>query len=454
MKQQRQLEFWNPALQRYEFASATAPRSKDILREVVTREVLRYQGLNSMAYSGTTNPATIYRIMTGNSNSVFPYYRELEEKDLSIASALETRKLLVQGREWSVVSADENDNQAQQYHDEASAFLRDIPGFGFLLEELLDAPAYGYTVAEIMWRNDGNRVAVDKIVGRPQEFFDFRQDYLDPPLGDLRFLPTMMPPGDEVPQEKFLVATYKPRHGDRRGMPLLRKLFWPSWFKRTGLGLDLKFLEKPRGTIAVQYSSGADATAKSEALAVAEGIANEIAVAVPDSVKILESLLSNTRIRDGRDYQGMIDYLDAEITRLILGQTLSTRGQEQGKGTQALGTVHEDLLYQIVKRDAQDLSTVIDEQLLGPWLLWTFGEQALDRSYRPHFVIDVEAEKDLLERARALKEARGLVDIPLAYAREQLGVPAPEEGEELVSQPSIPIELTGLPAGDDGGFGR
>ena len=454
MRNPSQKQLWNEGLGRYEFADVPAPRANSLLREVVTREVLRYQGLNSQAYSGTTNPATIYRIMTTGSNSVFPYYRELEEKDLSIASALETRKLLVQGREWSVVSADEADGQAQFYHDEASAFLRSIPGVGFLIEELLDAPAYGYVVAEIMWRNDGGQIGVDKIIGRPQEFFDFRQDYLDPPLGDLRFLPFMIPPGDEVPQEKFLVSTYRPRHGDRRGLPLLRKLFWPSWFKRQGLRLDLQFLEKPRGTIAVQYADGADAGAKSEALAVAEGIASEIAIAVPSSVKILESLLSNTRLREGKDYQIIIDYLDAEMTRLILGQTLSTRGQEQGKGTQALGSVHENMLYQIVKRDAADVSTVIDEQLLRPWLLWTFGEQALDRSFRPHFVIDVEAEKDLLERARALKEARGLVDIPLAYARQQLGVPAPEEGEELVSRPSIPVELTGLPPADTGGFGQ
>lgn len=455
MRNPAQREMWNPESQRYEFANVPAPRANSLLREVVTREVLRYQGLNTQAYSGTTNPATIYRIMTGGYNQVFPYYRELEEKDLSVASALETRKLLVQGREWTVISADEANGQAQQYHDEASAFLRAIPQFGFVLQELLDAPAYGYAVAEIMWRNDGNRVVVDKIIGRPQEFFDFRLDYLDPPLGDLRFLPNMIPAGEEVPQEKFIVNTYKPRHGDRRGLPLLRKLFWPSWFKRQGLRLNLQFLEKPRGTIAVQYASGANSSGKQEALAVAEGIASEIAVAVPESVKVMESLLSTTRIREGKDYQIIVDYLDAEMTRLILGQTLSTRGQEQGKGTQALGNVHQDLLYQTVKRDAQDLEEVINEQLLGPWLRWTFGDISLDRSFRPHWAIDLAPEQDILEQARILKEARGLIDVPRTEAYKRLQIPEPEEGEALVNASVIPVELTGLPdEGDGGGFGQ
>jgi phage gp29-like protein len=421
--------------------AATAVPS--ITQAIVTNAVLRDIGLNAQAFSGSANPAAIYRMMVGGYNGIFPYYRELEEKDLCVGLSLEVRKMLVLAREWQVVGADEEDPLALQMQEEASAFLNDIPQFSFVLEELCDAPAYGYVVMEIMWRNDGNRVGVDKIIGRPQELFDFRQDLLDPPLGDLRFCPNMVSPGQQVPQEKFLVSTSKPRHGDRRGLPLLRRLYWPSWFKRQGLTLDLKFLEKPVGTIAVMYDANND-DQQQKALAIAEALASEIAVAVPNSVKLIESLLGQTRQRDGKDYQLIIDYLDSEMTRAILGQTLATRGSEQQRGTQALGNVHQDMLYEIVRRDANQVSVVIDEQLLGPWLRWTYGDIALDRSYRPHFKIDVEPEKDMLERARALKEARGLVEIPKRYAREQLGIPAPEEGEELVNSAVVPVELTGI----------
>ncbi len=421
----------------------TAPA--EVVKEVVTRTVLSIQGLNAQAFSGTTSPSTLYRAMVTNMPSVMPYYREVEEKDTCIASSLEVRRLLVMAREWSVVGADDENGQALEYKDAASAFLNEIPKFATTLEEMLDAPAYGYTVAEIYWKNNGDRISVEKITGRPQEFFDFRESLVDVPLGDLRYLQSMIPPGDVVPPEKFLVSSSKPRHGDRRGLPLLRRLFWPSWFKRQGLRLYLQFLEKGQGTVAVGYSDSAGGDEKAKALAAAQAIAEEIAVAIPNTMKIMEQLLSNTRHHDGNDFYTLLGYMDAEITRMILGQTLSTRGSEQNVGTQALGEVHQDLLFEIVRRDANDLSDVIDGQLLQPWLLWTFGDAALDRAFRPHFRIDTSKEKDVLAEAKLLKEARGLVDVTRAEAYERLGIREPEQGEMLVNEVVQPVELTGFP---------
>jgi phage gp29-like protein len=422
-------------------ASTIAPVT---VQEIVTNAVLSVQGLNAQAFSGSTNPSTIYRAMVENLPQVLPYYRELEEKDTCIASSFEVRKLLVMAREWNVVGADEENGQAELYREEAAAFLNSIPNFAFTLEELLGCNAYGYAVCEIYWKSDGNQVSVEKIIGRPQEFFDFRESLMDVPLGDLRYLQNLIPPGEEVPQEKFLVASAKPRHGDRRGLPLLRKLFWPSWFKRQGLRLYLQYLEKGQGTIAVGYSDSAGTDEKNKALAAAQAIAEEIAVAIPNSMKILESLLSNTRHHDGNDYRTLLEYQDAEMTRMILGQTLSTRGSEQNVGTQALGTVHQDLMFEIVKSDTNNLSTVIDEQLLKPWLRWTFGDVALDRAFRPHFRIDTSPQEDVLEQARILKEARGLVDVTRGEAYERLGIREPEDGESLVNEPFQPIELGGI----------
>lgn len=414
-----------------------------ITREIVTREVLRYSGLNAQEFSSTTNPSTIYRQLVNSHTNVFPYYREIEEKDTCISSSLETRKLLVLARDWSVTSADEKAGQAELYRDEAMAFLSDIRNFRFTLEELLDAPGYGYAVAEIMWQNDGGRVRVNEIIGRPQEHFRFAAEMLDPQNADLRFMPTLAYPGEEVPQEKFLVNSYKPRHGDRRGLPLLRRLFWPSWFKRQGLRLDLQFLEKGQGTVAVQYNDSSSDDEKEKALTAAKAIADEIAVAVPSSTKLVESLLSGTRLREGKDYQVLLDYMDAEMTRKILGQTLSTRGSEQERGTQALGRVHQDLLYELIKRDAQNLNTVINEQLLQPWGLWTFGEAFIDRAFRPQFQINLMPEEDAMEQVKLLKEARGLVDIPRAEAYRRLQIREPEEDEALISKPFVPVELGG-----------
>lgn len=412
-------------------------------QEIVTKEVLRYHGVNAQAFSAQSNPTSLWRMFVAGQNDVFPYYREVEEKDSAIGSSLEVRKLLVLARDYQVTSADEGNEEAERLKDEASAFLRAIPRFTFALEELLDAPAYGYSVLEIMWLNDGSKVSVERLIGRPQEFFRFGADMLDPQIGDMRFCPNLVPPGIEIPQEKFLVATSRPRHGDRRGLPLLRRLFWLSWFKRQCLRLNLQFAEKGQGTIAVQYASTAGDDEKQKALQAAQAIAEEIAVAVPAGISIVEGVLASSRVRHAEDYQTLIDYLDREMTRMILGQTLSTRGSEEGKGTQALGNVHENLLYEVIKRDAKSLDDVVNEQLLRPWGLWTFGEKFLDRAVRPSFSVNLMPEEDALEQVNFLTKARGLVDISEEEARRRLQIRAPEEGEALIKEAMIPVELTG-----------
>src|SRR3990170_8935747 len=119
--------------------------------EVVTDKVLSMAGLNAQAFSGEMNPSPIYRQMVSGSPSVFPYYREIEEKDTAIASALETRRILALAREAKVQSADPASGEAQRYAQGLSEFLEAIPKFREACAELLDAPAYGYSVLEINW---------------------------------------------------------------------------------------------------------------------------------------------------------------------------------------------------------------------------------------------------------------------------------------------------------------
>lgn len=417
-------------------------------QEIVTNEILRYHGgLNAQAFSGATNPSDLWRIFMSGWTNVFPYYREIEEKDTAISSALETRRLLVLARGWQVTSADDAAGEANEIQEEASRFLQAIPNFNFALEELLDAPAYGYAVSEIMWENDGTEISVSKIIGRPQEYFRFGKDQWDPQLGDLHFLPDQFNP-TLVPAEKFLVNTYKPRHGDRRGLPLLRRLFWASWFKRQCLRLYLQFSEKGQGTVVVRYADGANDDEKTKAQEVAQAIVDEMAVGVPKSLEVIESLLASARVRHGEDFSRLIDYLDAEMTRLILGQTLTTRGAEQGVGTQALGQVHENLMHEIIKRDAKAQDEVVNEQLLRPWGVWMFGEKFLDRNLRPTYATTLTPEHDAMEQANLLSKARGMIDIPLEEAYARFGIRRPEvdengEQEELVKESMFPMELGG-----------
>ena len=404
--------------------------------EIVTAEVLRGVSLNAIAFSGSLNPSTIWQQMVADSHAAFPYYRELLEKDDVVGSAFEMRSLRVLARDAAVQSADEKNDQAKLFADEAAAFLDTIPNWRALREELLQAPAMGFVVAEVVWRIelDGS-IGVEKIVGRPQELFSFGRPG-QPQVGELLFSRFPGATGEPVPARKFLVLTYGMKNGNRKGSPILRKVFWPSWFSRNALRLDLSYLEKPSGTIAVRYHEGADDKEQKKALAAAEAIFNETAVAFPEAFQIAQELLATSRTREGKDYGEYIDRLEARIKRRILGQTLTTSGAEAGAGSRALGDVHKETENEIVRSDALLLEEAIN-QLLGWWGQWTFGPQFLERAFRPKWKIEKEPPKDASRQLDIITKAHSLrTPVPVAEVYEKGQIRRPEE-DEAVLPPAV-----------------
>lgn len=423
---------------------------------LVTDQVLHITGLNAQTFSGAMNPSTIYRQMVHGSPSVFPYYRELEEKDWEISDALDLRKTNVLARDSQVQAADADNPQAVMYAEYLAEFVQSIRNFRAVLRELLDGIGYGYSVMEILWRINGDAsVGVEDIVGRPQELFRFGR-LTEPQVGPLRLAKFPGGEGEIVPEHKFLVHRFGVRHGDRRGLPLLRRVFWLSWFKRNGLRLDLSFLEKPVGTVVVQYPAGAEQAVRDLAKALAQAIVEDSSAAAPENLKVMEALLSQARTRQGTDFSGLIEYCDAAIRRLIQKQTLTSRGSDQGKGTQALGTVHEGTEGELTRNDSFDLEDTVNEQLLRAPLVWQFGPEALERSVRPWWTIEKDQPKDGERELRKIRAAHSLLGetskIPTEEVYNAAGLRAAEDDEETlpVAAPGINELLSGVPAAEPG----
>lgn len=416
-----------------------------VREELVTRAILQITGLNATAFSGNSNPTTLWQRMMAGGPDVFPLYRELLEKDWELAHAYETRKLLLLAREWKVQPAAEA-GRAREIADEAARFLDAIPQFDWMLWEILDAIGFGYKVLEIIWeiRPEGIRAA--RVIARPQELFRFGA-LSEPQTGELRLARFPGGEGQPVPPAKFIVATHQPRDGDRRGLPLLRRAFWPSWIKRNVLPLWLRFLERGRGTTVVKYPSSADEAEQQLALDAARAIAQSVYAAVPEGFTLLAEALGSTRQFQAEDFNTLIGVLDAGISRIFLGQSLATRGQEQGRGAFALGEVHFDVLMEFTRQDGRIVEQVVNEQLLEPWLRWTFGEQALGRDLRPWWTVDKSPPKDLTRLLDRLTKARALgMEIPRGWAHEQTQIPQAEEGEEVLAPETATI-LPGLDLG-------
>ncbi|MFQ5818319.1 MAG: DUF935 family protein, partial [Terriglobia bacterium] len=206
-------------------AKATPLPNSPVTDELVTADVLAAVGLNLTPFAGSDQPSVAWRQMVSDTQAAFALYRDLEEKDGQVSSALETRKDGVLRRERKVVAA------SSSAADEArAAFAREvlaaIPNFENILYELLDAVSYGVTIAEILWEQEGARVFIRDIRPRPQELFAFGEAG-KPQTGPLRFAhrPALRSFSEGgLPEHKFLIYTFRPRHGNRRGRPLLRRV--------------------------------------------------------------------------------------------------------------------------------------------------------------------------------------------------------------------------------------
>jgi len=412
-----------------------------VTQELVTNDVLATIGANPVAFSGADNPSSAWRLMLADAPAAYALYRDLEEKDGQISSALETRKDGVLRRERKVIAA------ATTAEDERhAAFAREvlaaIPNFENILCELLDAAAYGFAAAEILWEQEGSTVFIRDIKPRPQELFAFGP-IGQPQTGPLQFAHRMSGPaaplsrpmsGDAaglLPPHKFLVHSFRPRHGNRRGRPLLRRVFWPSWFKRQDMKFWLKFIEKGTGSVVVRYPQGAGDQDKQRALEAAEAINNETAVAIPENFQIASELLNAARAGDTDVFLTLADTVcNNEIARVILGQTLTQRGSEDGSGSRALGQVHQEVRFEKVAADARDLMSVINDQLLRWLFLFNFGPDVRP----PRWAISLDPPADLRQRIEIDERlARLGVPLPLTYLQRTYSLPAPAPDETTAS---------------------
>jgi phage gp29-like protein len=392
---------------------------------------------NTLAFGGTHNPTSIWASMKFNHPSTLAYYRELEEKDEDVANALETLRLSVLERDRNVLPANKDDSKSA---DVANFVKEQVDRLDFhaILDCMLDAPGYGFSVQELIFDTSMGQASLLAIDDCPQELFLFGDRYL-PQIGQLQLLDSpWASSGAPMPEEKFLVMSYRPRGRNRMGQPLLKAVFWPSWFKRNIERLWLQFAEKGPGTAVVRYNDANNEQEKQTAVECAEAIINGTAVAVPAGFDYDQELLKIARSQEPAVYEHFFQAMQYSIVRRVLGETLTSFGNEGGTGSKALGTTHADTLEKRSIELCRSLESVINRQLIQRLVLWNFGPDAP----MPKWQFDLAEEEDLETRLGIDSGLQGLgKKFTVAYVCERYKVPlAPGENPDdvLVPDPNAP----------------
>lgn len=293
-------------------------------------------------------------------------------RDDQVSSCFQQRRLAVVSREWQV-DAGATDKQSEM----AADFLREVLTAPTLLfddacNKMMFATFYGYGVGEMMWAQDGQHVFPDAIKVRRARRFRFDMD------GGLRLLTRSdMATGELMPPKKFWTWAVG---GDNDDMPyglgLGHTCYWPAYFKRNGLKFWLMFLEKFGGPTAVtKYPPGTEPSLVAKALAAAQAVATDAAVAIPNNmvIELLEAARSGTA-----GYDLLYDKMNGAIAKVILSQTMTT---DNGSSL-AQGQVHFDVRKEVSKSDG-DLQCASFMSGPGRWMTeWNFPGAMPPRVYR------------------------------------------------------------------------
>lgn len=306
--------------------------------------------------------------------------------DSHLESVWSIRCSAASGGEWFCSAGGDGngkkEKEAAEVFDEELRRL-DIPR---IIEEMMDAVAYGYSPLEIIWTPDSGRWTIGDIIGKPPQWFEFDQD-------NALVFRTGVVSTEPLPPNRFLIARHRPSYANPYGVKVFSKCFWPATFKKNGFRWWTVFVEKYGGAFMYgKYPSNASVQFKEELLTALEKmVADAVAIAPADSEITIESLANKGSVSSVHG-----EYIEAsnkEMSKAVLGQTLTTDIGTAGSyaAAQAHNLVREDL----AASDRRRISSLFN-QLASVWTFFNYGENVEAPLFE--FVKDEDLQKDRAER--------------------------------------------------------
>lgn len=296
-----------------------------------------------------------------------------------------------------------------------------------VMERMLAAPLWGLIGHEAMWERDGSRWFVGALPDRPTRRFCFDRD------GNPR-LKTRNNRiyGEEIPPGKFLFTRYKASAENPYGERLLSKIFWPHLFKTSGWKFWITFMEKfGMPWPVIEYAPGTTDENVNKMIQVVVTAVQDAVVAVPAGSKVQ---LLEAKGGKGDAHERLVRACENGISKAIVGQTLTTQIGE--RGSFAASQTHNAVREDIVEMDARMVEASLFE--FGSWHTQLNFAQAVPPIFK--LEADAKPQKDWVE---VIDKSRAFLEIPKAWAHGTLGIPMPEEGDDVLGPPAAAVTPPG-----------
>jgi phage gp29-like protein len=339
--------------------------------------------------------------------------------DSHAGGVLQKRFLPIAKADWHVFPGEQNSKGTQ-----IARFVKEVLescNYDQARELQLKGIVYGFYPLEIMWEKRDGDILVKELLDKHPKHFFFDQNKNPRLYHDSK-------PFSGIPlnhPRKFIYYRYG-SFDNPYGKGLGQSLYWPVWFKKNGVRYWWTFLDKYGApTVVGKYPLGATDQEKDALLEAAQSFHTEGAVAIPESMKIE---LAEAVKSGAENFEAACNYMDKQISIRVLGNARTTESEKSGGSYGAVQSSSEDE-REIFKADSDSLSRIHNNTLIK-WIVdLNFGPQ---KKY-PKVVIDTKLKKDKKQLAETYDIIINKIKLPVGekHLREELGVPEPEEGENI-----------------------
>ena len=388
------------------------------------------------AMTGSITPGVVARTLraaeSGDLSAQAGLFDRMLERDARLRGLLQSRCNAIRGLDWQIEPAEDTakDREIAAFCTEVLAGCRYFRGG---LGRLNHAVGHGFAALELFWGEKDGRHVIEQVQEVPQRRF-----VQDPESRELRLLTETNSLGDPIPPFRTALHRYDALAANVGASGLFRTLVWLWVFKHYSLKDFAIFCEIYGIPLRLgKYGAGASDEEKRTLRDAVQHLGSDGAGIVSKDTEIEFVEISHSK--GSHPHLDMIDLVNTEMAIAVLGQTLTTDAGD--RGTQALGSVHDQVRMDLVEGDADELEDTVRHEILAPLVSFNFGPEALV----PEAKLPVPRPKDTERTARTIQVAvQSGVKVPMRWAQEQLEIPEPEEGEELV----LPMMAT--PEGPEG----
>jgi phage gp29-like protein len=382
-------------------------------------------------------------------------FEEMLEKDGHLQSLFQARRLAVSRRNYNIIAASE-DQADVDIADAVDKMIKKIKGWKNGLNDILDCVPKGFSVNQLFWAPKDNQFIVERLRHEHQKKFRFgRITDLDSDPEELRLLvdPRQIEsfrglvPDSELshattegisleadPQfrRRFIVAYCKARSGNPSRTSLLRTCTYLFLFKNYDIKWWISFAEKLLGYVIGKYDPS-QPDQKDLLIKAVTGLATDAAAVITKDSEIEFAEMAQ-KAASHMVYRDIKDWANSEMSEVVLGHTGTTTGTPGKLGQEDMA---KEVKRELVEADAQVVDEAISDDLIRPFVDYTFGPQ----DEYPYYQTDLSQALDLFEEAQIDRELQAMgFPISKKYVKEKYGrpLPDPKDKEDEILAPVSP----------------